>query len=117
MFGGVPNLGCGRKMVHGDCSLHMLTVKLGQIGYFDNWDCKKTVGFGVLTPNRQYQQLLQGFYKYHTELFHDVSSGNDAEKKECYNNHFRSVASYLTRQSERGVVHRYTVQFATLLVK
>jgi len=46
--------------------------------------------------------FLQGLYKYQVESFHDMIGEKDAEKKdkECYNNHFRSMASYLTRQSE-----------------
>ena len=63
------------------------------------------------TPFDRLHVFLQGLYKYQVESFHDMIGEKDARKKdkECYNNHFRSVASYLTRQSDRDVVQQYTV--------
>ena len=58
------------------------------------------------TPFERLHVFLQGLYKYQVESFHDMSSEKDAEKKdkECYNTYFRSMASYLARQSERNVI-------------
>ena len=60
------------------------------------------------TPFERLHVFLQGLYKYQVESFHDMIGEKDAGKKdkECYNNHFRSMASYLTRQNERDLVQR-----------
>ena len=46
MFVGFLSLDDVGVLVHGDRMLYALTVKLGRIGYFDDWDCtKKWLGF------------------------------------------------------------------------
>ena len=42
LFRTVPDLGTCRFFFRGDRALDAVTVKIGRMGSFDNWDCEKT---------------------------------------------------------------------------
>ena len=74
------------------------TVKLDQLGlrpgrvnacYSLPFADKLRHNFGS-TPFDRLHVFLQGLYTYQVESFHDMIGEKDAERKECYNNHFGS---------------------------
>jgi hypothetical protein len=42
LFRTVPDLGTCRNFFRGDRALDAVTVKIGRMGSFDNWDCEKS---------------------------------------------------------------------------
>ena len=65
------------------------------------------------TPFERLHVFNQGIFKHIVQSFHDIIGEKDAGKKDkaYYNNHFRAIASFVDRQSERDVVHRHSGRY------